>query len=336
MGPGDLARILEPLRALAQGDRTAHPDLLVGLSVADDAAVYKLSDEQALIQTVDFFTPIVDDPADYGRIAAANSLSDVYAMGGEALLALNVGGFPDSLPRELIAQILLGAAEKVREAGAVTAGGHTVVDEEPKFGLVVLGTAHPSQVATLAGARPGDRLFLTKPLGTGLITTAARSDALVEPAHLDGAVASMVRLNRGAAAAMREVGIGTAVHACTDVTGFGLLGHAAEMAVASGVRLLFDARALPLLPGALHYGGEGFAPGGARRNRQFFSDLVRLDDRSVSKALYEVLWDPQTSGGLLIAVDPARAGALATALQSRGEPAWLVGEVVAGQGVEVA
>lgn len=314
---------------------TAHPNLLVGLSVADDAAVYRLSDEQALIQTVDFFTPIVDDPADYGRIAAANSLGDVYAMGGEALLALNIGGFPDSLPREMIADIFLGAAEKVREAGAVVGGGHTVVDEEPKFGLVVLGTVHPAQIVSIVGARPGDRLFLTKPLGTGLITTASRADGLVDAAHLEAAVASMVRLNRPVAAAMRAVGIGPAVHACTDVTGFGLLGHAAEMAEASGVHLVFEAASLPLLPGALHYGAEGFAPGGTKRNRQYFGDWVRLDEGAVSRALREVLWDPQTSGGLLIAVDPAHADALADELATRGESFWIVGQVAEGRGVEV-
>lgn len=319
-----------------QGDVAAHPNLLVGLGGADDAAVYKLSEEQALIQTVDFFTPIVDDPADFGRIAAANSLGDVYAMGGEALLALNIGGFPDSLPREMIADILLGAAEKVREAGAVVAGGHTVVDEEPKFGLVVLGTVHPAQVATVAGARPGDRLFLTKPLGTGLITTAARADGLTDVAHLEAAVASMVRLNRPVAAVMRTLGIGPAVHACTDVTGFGLLGHAAEMAEASGVGLIFEVERLPLLPGALEYGAGGFVPGGTKRNRQYFGSWVRLDEVTVSRALREVLWDPQTSGGLLIAVDPARAEALAEMLAGRNEPFWVVGQVVDGRGVEVA
>lgn len=313
----------------------AHPNLLVGLDGADDAAVYKLSEEQALIQTVDFFTPIVDDPADYGRIAAANSLGDVYAMGGEALLALNIGGFPDTLPRGMIADILLGAAEKVHEAGAVVAGGHTVVDEEPKFGLVVLGTVHPAQVATVAGARPGDHLVLTKPLGTGLITTAARADGLTDPAHMKAAIASMVRLNRTAAAVMRAVGIGPTVHACTDITGFGLLGHAAEMAEASGARLVFEADRLPLLPGALQYGEGGFVPGGSMRNRQYFGGRVRLDERAVSWALREVLWDPQTSGGLLMAADPALVEALVEALAAEAEPFWVVGRVAEGQGVEV-
>lgn len=328
--------MLEPLKSFAQGDLAAHPNLLVGLGIADDAAVYKLSEEQALIQTVDFFTPIVDDPTDYGRIAAANSLSDVYAMGGEALLALNIGGFPDSLPREMITDIFLGAAEKVREAGAVVAGGHTVLDQEPKFGLVVLGTIHPERIATVAGARPGDRLVLTKPLGTGLITTAARADGLVDAEHLATAVESMTRLNRGAAAAMRAAGIGAAVHACTDVTGFGLLGHAVEMAEASGVCLRFEADTLPLLPGARHYGAEGFAPGGAKRNRTFFADRVRLDEAAVDRSLREILWDPQTSGGLLIAVDPAAVETLTAALEARGERFWIVGTVIEGQGVEVA
>jgi selenide,water dikinase len=336
MGPGDLAQVLEPLKARASEAQAAHPALLVGLGVADDAAVYRLSPEQALIQTVDFFTPIVDDPRDYGRIAAANSLSDVYAMGGEALLALNIGGFPDTLPHAMISEILLGAEETVRAAGAVIAGGHTVIDAEPKFGLVVTGTVHPDRIVTIAGARPGDALFLTKALGTGLITTAARGDHLADPAHLAEAVASMRRLNREAAAAMRAVGIGPeGVHACTDITGFGLLGHTGEMAEASNVACHLSVEALPLLAGARLYAEQGYSPGGAGRNRSYFSRQVRLHDDTVDRALASILWDPQTSGGLLIAVAEAHAEALAAELTAREVLARRIGTVEIGTGVYV-
>ncbi len=325
MGPGDLAQVLTPLRQFWV-DYTDE-NLLVGLAGADDAAVYRISDEQALIQTVDFFTPIVDDPRAYGAIAAANAMSDVYAMGGEVMLALNIGAFPDSLPREMISEIFIGAAEKVREAGGVVAGGHTITDDEPKFGLVVTGTVHPSKIMTLAGARPNDQLILTKPLGSGIIATAARSDKLHEEAHLEEAVRVMTTLNRGAAAAMRR----TNVHACTDVTGFGLLGHAAEMAAASGVGMLIYASALPILPGAIRYAGEGQLTGGAGRNRTFFQQVTV--DASVEKPYVEVAWDPQTSGGLLIAAPPDLCDDLLMALEEEGVQGCSIGHVSEGRGV---
>ncbi len=328
MGPGDLAEVLKSLRAFwmdYEDDR-----LLVGLKGApDDAAVYRLSEEQAIIQTVDFFTPIVDDPRAYGAIAAANSMSDVYAMGGEVMLALNVGGFPDSLPREMIAEIFLGAAEKVREAGAVVAGGHTIVDEEPKFGLVVTGTIHPDRVLTLVGAQPGDQLLLTKPLGSGIIATAARNDALHETEHLEEAVAVMLQLNQGAAVAMQRVG----VHACTDITGFGLLGHASEMATASGIAMVIGAAKLPLMRGALRYAREGHLAGGLKRNRAFFTG-VKVDS-AVDQACAAVAWDPQTSGGLLIAVSKEKTDEMLATLEGEGVSGYHIGQVYEGKGIKL-
>lgn len=325
MGPGDLAQVLTPLKSF-WGDYEDQ-NLLVGLAVADDAAVYRVSDEQAIIQTVDFFTPIVDDPYAYGAIAAANSMSDVYAMGGEVMLALNVGGFPNELPHDMISAILMGAAQKVREAGGVVAGGHTVMDEEPKFGLVVTGMIHPDKILTLAGAQPNDQLILTKALGSGIITTAARADGLSEPAHLDEAVEMMMTLNRGAAAGLRKV----AAHACTDVTGFGLLGHASEMAEASGVGMRIRASALPVLSGTLDYAEKGYVTGGAKRNQRFFEQVTV--DPNLQKAYVDLAWDPQTSGGLLIAVPQENAEQLLAALEQQGTHGWLIGHVTEHPGV---
>ncbi len=254
-------------------------------------------------------------------------MSDVYAMGGEVLLALNIGGFPSSLPREMIAEIFLGAAQKVREAGAVIAGGHTVVDEEPKFGLVVTGTVHPQRVVTLAGAQPRDQLVLTKPLGSGIIATAARNDALDEEATLDEAIAMMSQLNRGAARAMQRVG----VHACTDISGFGLLGHASEMAAASGVGLWIDATRLPLLSGALQYAKAGHLAGGLHRNRDFFDKVVVAS--TVKPALAHVAWDPQTSGGLLMAVAEDKTDALMAELERENVRGFRIGHVTEGEGI---
>jgi selenide,water dikinase len=240
---------------------------LVGLQTSDDAAVFRLSPEQAIIQTIDFFTPIVDDPWTYGAIAAANSMSDVYAMGGDVLLALNVAAFPQSLDPAVVSAVFEGAATKVSEAGGVIAGGHTVVDDEPKFGLSVTGTIHPDRILTKAGARPGDRLFLSKPIGTGVVTTALKRDA-VDAADLAAAVEAMLTLNRAASAAAREV---AGVHACTDITGFGLLGHAAEVAAKSDVGLRLRAGAVPLLTGAERYAAAGHQAGGLGRNRDHFA-----------------------------------------------------------------
>jgi selenide,water dikinase len=329
MGPGALAQVLRH-STLTQ---YSHPDLLVGLQSSDDAAVFRLSAEQALVQTVDFFPPVVDDPWTYGAIAAANSMSDVFAMGGEVLLALNVAAFPDDLPSEILAEILAGGAAKVAEAGGIVAGGHTVTDPEPKYGLCVTGTVHPDRILTKTTAKPGDRIFLTKPLGTGAITTAIKNGA--GSAEVAAAVVSaMSTLNLASARAARSV----AVNACTDVTGFGLLGHASEVAAKSGVRLVLSAGAVPLLPGALAAAGAGHLPGGLGRNREHFADnpeagvtfAVALDPD-----LEALLYDPETSGPLLLTVPLASAGAFADAFALADLPIWEIGEVVPGRGVEV-
>jgi selenide,water dikinase len=301
-------------------------DLLVGLAPSDDAAVYRLDDERALVATVDFFPPLVDDPADYGAIAAANALNDVFAMGGQPLVALSVAAFPESLPGEAVAAVLAAAAETVRSAGAVLAGGHTLRDDEPKFGLAVVGTVRPDAVWTKAGAQAGDVLFLTKPLGTGLIVHGAKR-GLVSAEALAGAIASMRRLNADAAHLVRAVG----PHAVTDVTGFGLLGHAWEMADRSKLQLVLDADALPLLPGARDVAAAGERTGGDSRNRDFAAAHVSVV--GVDEDLVALAYDPQTAGGLLVAVAARRAPALESAFAASGQPLARIGRVEAGAGV---
>lgn len=323
MGPADLQAVLRPLAAFR------HPDLLVGLGPGDDAAIYRINATQAIIHTVDFFPPVVDDPYTYGAIAAANSLSDVYAMGGTVLMALNIAAYPSGLPLEGLTAIFQGGADKVAEAGAVIAGGHTVTDPEPKYGLAVTGIIHPDKILTKAGGRPGDRLILTKPLGSGLVTTALKAGVAL-PEHIEVAVNTMLRLNKVASELAQEVGIS----ACTDVTGFGLLGHAGEMAEASDVSLRFWASELPLLPGALDYAADDLVPGGAVRNKRFVQPRLRLDP-AVPTQLHEILFDPQTSGGLLIALHPDKVDRFIQLCRDREQPCWVVGEVVVGSGVEV-
>jgi len=320
MGPGDLQDVLGDLR------REEHPDLLVGLGRSDDAAVYRVTDDVAIVETVDFFPPIVDDPYLFGAIAAANSMSDVYAMGGQVLFALNVAGFPRELPKDIIAAVFRGGADKVREAGGVIAGGHTVVDAEPKYGLCVTGRVDPRRILIKGGLRPGQRVFLSKPLGTGVIATAAKNDKC-EPAVLDGAVQSMLRLNRVAARVAQEAGATGA----TDITGFGLLGHASEMVAASGAGLLIRSQALPLLPGARALADLGIFSGGMGRNRRFLEEEVgRLRiDAAVPDALVKMLCESETSGGLLFAVDPQRAAAVHDGFERANEPVWEIGEVTA-------
>jgi len=327
MGPETLAQVLRPLRTMFQP--ADFPDLLVGLEVADDAAVYRITDDLAIIQTLDFFTPIVDDPFDYGAIAAANAMSDVYAMGGEVILALNIAAFPRDLPPEMIGEILRGGATKVAEAGAVLAGGHTIDDDEPKYGLAVMGTAHPQHILTKAGARPGDLLALTKPLGVGIVATAAKGE-MADPAHIMEASRSMMRLNREAARIATRVG----VHAATDITGFGLLGHGTEMAEMSGVRLRFVVSQLPFVPGARLYAQDWLFPAGTCANERFYAAKIAFGP-GVSEEMRQLLYTPETSGGLLMAVDPGRVGALTQQFESAGQPFWLVGTVIAGQGIEV-
>jgi selenide,water dikinase len=299
------------------------------VGVTDDAAVYQIDSETAIIQTLDFFPPVVDDPYTYGAIAAANAMSDVYAMGGEVVLALNIAGFPDSLSPETITEIFRGGADKVAEAGGVIAGGHTVIDAEPKYGLSVMGIAHPKQVLAKAGARPGDVLVLTKGLGTGMILTAAKRDA-ARPEHLQGAVESMLRLNRHASHLAREAG----AHALTDVTGFAIVGHSLEIADRSGVQVVLRARDLPVLPGALEYAEAGIDFGGMGRNMNQLGPRATLAP-DLPEAYRRLIFDPQTSGGLLMALDASSAGPLVEALRADGYPSAVIGEVREGSGLLV-
>lgn len=327
MSPATLAAVLRPLQH--QFTPEAFPNLLIGLGQPDDAAVYRLSDEHAIVQTVDFFTPIVDDPYAYGAIAAANALSDIYAMGGEVLFALNIAALPEDLPDDMVSAIFRGGADKVAEAGAAIAGGHTVKDREPKYGLCVTGVVHPSQVMAKGGARPGDALVLTKPLGVGVVTTAVKRD-LADPAHVDAAIASMSRLNRNAARVARRFN----ARGGTDITGFGLLGHALEMANGAGVQFRFRWEALPFLPGALEYGQEWIFPGGAATNEATYRAAVQFDS-AIADWQRMLIFDPETSGGLLIAVEPDRVDALVAELRAGGDEAHVIGEVVAGSGIVV-
>lgn len=300
-------------------------DLLIGLDPADDAAVYRLDDERAIVFTVDFFPPLVDDPRVFGAIAAANALNDVFAMGGAPLLALSVAAFPEELPTEMLGEVLAGAGEKVREAGAILAGGHTIRDAEPKYGLAVVGTVHPDAVWPKAGAQPGDVLFLTKPLGTGIVLQAVR-DGVAPAGALDAAIASMVELNRAAADVIRPY----EPNAVTDVTGFGLLGHVYEVASRSGVRVLLQADELPSLPGARELAEAGVRTGGDRRNRDFAEAHVQSNADAAAEAL---AWDPQTAGGLLVSVPTARAAVLEATLDAEGVFARRIGQVEEGSGV---
>jgi selenide,water dikinase len=318
--------VLRPLRETFR--KESFPNLLVGLDSPDDAAVYQVSEDQALIFTTDFFTPVVDDPYTYGAVAAANAMSDVYAMGGQVVLALSIAAFPPKLPAAAISEILRGAAEKVAEAGGVIAGGHTIDDDEPKFGLAVIGTVHPSRVGMKGGAQPGDQLLLTKPLGVGIITTAAKGDA-ADPAHLDGAIRSMTELNRRAAELAQQVDF----HAMTDITGFALLGHGYEMASPSAVRFRFFFDQLPFLPGAKEYADLNLFPGGACNNQRTYQDHISFN--GLEEEIQLLLFTPETSGGLLIALPPAEADRLEELCQEAGQPVWRVGEVVEGEGIEV-
>jgi selenide,water dikinase len=331
MAPGDLQEVLAVLKPT---DPTAHRDLLVGLGAADDAAVYRVGPELALVETVDFFPPVVDDAYTWGAVSAANAMSDVYAMGGEVMFALAVAGFPRDFPKAIIAEVFRGGAEKVAEAGGVVAGGHTVVDAEPKYGLCVTGRVHPDRVLIKGGLRPGDRVFLSKPLGVGVITTAAKNQIAADDS-LATAMASMLRLNRVAARVASEAG----TKGATDITGFGFVGHAAEMVAASGAGLAIAAARLPILPGALDLAAAGKFSGGQGRNRRHFEAL--LGDRlqfgpDVPPALASLLFESETSGGLLFSVAPDRASAVVPAFEKRNEPCWEIGEVVPASVLKIA
>lgn len=316
MGPGALAQVLRPLTS-----NTIPPELLVGIHAADDAAVYRVNGQQAIISTADFFPPVVDDPYTFGAIAAANALSDVYAMGGQVLMALNLVAWPDNLAYSILSEILRGGSDIVAQAGGVVAGGHTISDKEPKYGLSVTGMVHPERILTKGGAQPGDLLILSKPLGTGLITTAHKREQVTD-SDLEAAVTSMMQLNRAASEALAKIG----VHAVTDITGFGLLGHAWEMASQSltGMRFAFDA--LPLLPHARNYAEAGCVTGGAGRNAIFLQPHVHFSER-LDTYDRELLWDPQTSGGLFAAIDPAQWPTLAALAPD--VRFWRIGEVTA-------
>lgn len=304
---------------------TPDANLLVGLDTSDDAGVYRLTDDIALIQTVDFFTPVVDDPYTFGQIAAANALSDVYAMGGKPLTAMNLIAFPtDRLGLDVLAEILKGGADKVREAGAIIVGGHSIQDKEPKYGLSLTGIVHPDRVLTNAGAKPGDKLVLTKPLGVGIITTAIKG-GIAAPEAIDEVTRVMAALNNTAAEVMQEIG----VHACTDVTGFGLLGHASELTRASGVGIELSAEAVPILAPAWEYVRMGVVPGGTRGNLRYLKPYVEFAPE-ISEEVQLLLADAITSGGLLISVPAEKADRLVAGLKERQTlAAAVIGQVTA-------
>lgn len=305
------------------------PNLLVGHTGSDDAGVYKIDDERALVLTVDFFTPVVDDPYDFGRVAAANSLSDVYAMGGKAIAAMNIAAFREDLGSEVISEIFRGGAEVAGKAGIVIVGGHTVKDSEVKYGLSVVGIVHPDRIVQNAGAVAGDLLILTKPIGTGALSTALKAEAL-DAANYAPLVASMTQLNREASERMLEHG----VHACTDITGNGLLGHALEMAEASGVTIEIEAETVPVLPGALEMIEKKYVPGGTLTNRALVEGHVSWD-RDRDNVIDELLVDPQTSGGLLISVPEAAAANLLEDLRAGHAEAAIIGRVHAKKSVSI-
>ena len=319
VGAGVLAQLLDGLQV--------HRDenLLVGFDKSDDASVYKVSEDLALVQTVDFFPPMVDDPYLFGQIAATNALSDVYAMGGEPKLALNLLCVPEDMPKEAVHQLLRGGYDKVYEAGTIITGGHSILDKEPKYGLAVTGFVHPDKVLTNSGAKPGDVLLFTKPLGIGILTTAAKAD-LASEESMDLAYKMMTTLNKSA----RDVMVKYNVHSCTDVTGFGMLGHLYEMAQGSDVEITLDVDAIDLIPEALELARMGILPAGMYRNRKFAEAGVDAGDTELAKQ--DMLYDPQTAGGLLMAVDPADADALFEELKTTVPSAQRIGTVAEYQG----
>ena len=316
MAPGPLAQVLRQLPTVED------KNLLTAAIPFADAGVYRLSDDCALVQSVDFFTPIIDDPRTFGRIAAANALSDIYAMGGKPLTVMNLVGFPACLEQDVLVEILKGGAEKVQEAGAIVVGGHTVEDDEPKFGLAVTGLIDPKLLVTTAGAQPDDVLVLTKPLGVGILATALKGEVIKEEQMIE-AIHGMETLNRAAAEVMLEVG----VNACTDITGFGLLGHALELAEASQVGLEIEASALHVYPQVMDLAAIGLVPVGSYRNREHYLPKVVNRER-VSAEIVDILADPQTSGGLLISVSEEKLSQLTARLAAAGCDAFHIGRIV--------
>jgi selenide,water dikinase len=307
--------------------RQHDPNVLVGFDHADDAGVYQIAPDQALVQTVDFFTPIVDDPYTFGQIAATNALSDIYAMGGKPLTSLALVCFPDKADLEILERILAGGLSKMIEAGCTVIGGHSIRDEETKFGYAVTGLVHPGKILANSGAQPGDALILTKPLGTGVISTAIKNGK-AEPAWIDAAVQSMTKLNKQAAELIgnREY----RVHGMTDVTGFGLIGHAREMALASNVALRISSKDIAILPGALECIRSGQVPGGLKANREFAECVVGYES-AISDELKTLLFDPQTAGGLLISIAEGDCEQLVVEMQASGIPARSIGKVTESQ-----
>ena len=306
---------------LGQVPRVVNKNVLVGFDTADDAGVYKLTPDCALVQTVDFFTPIVDDPYTFGAITAANSLSDIYAMGGQPLTALSIVAFPAASELEILTDIIRGGANKIHEAGCVVIGGHSITDEDIKFGYAITGTVHPDRVISNRGACAGDVLMFTKRIGTGIISTAIKKGYAKE-SDVQASVKSMLELNRSSCEAMLEF----EVHACTDVTGFGLIGHAREMALASNVTLEIEADRVQYLPGAIEYSKRGAIPGGLKNNRVFASCAVEIP-RELPEEIMNLLYDPQTSGGLLIALSQKDAASL----EKRLNTAYRIGSVITKQ-----
>lgn len=309
-------------QVLCQLPKTYDENLIVGLDTSDDAAVYKINDDLAIIQTLDFFTPVVDDPYTFGQIAAANSLSDVYAMGGEPKLAMNIVCFPNCLSPDVLAEILKGGHDKVKESGAVLVGGHTVEDDEPKYGLSVTGFVHPNKVLTNGDAKPNDLLVLTKPIGIGIINTAIKG-GLATKKHYDEAVKVMTTLNKFAMEAGNKVGI----NGCTDVTGFGLLGHGLELAEASSVTLKINYKDIPLIEGVLEYAQMGLVPAGAYSNEVYIGDKVKISS-DIPREIVDVLYDPQTSGGLLMSVPEDKVDKLLGELKNTPTSFGVIGKVL--------
>lgn len=328
-----MAQVLRPLAQFSHTTDFAQSavarNLLVGLDAPDDAAIYQIAPDRAIIQTMDFFPPVVDDAFAFGAIAAANAMSDIYAMGGSVLFGLNIAAWREDLPLELLSEIFRGGAEKMREGGGVIAGGHTITDQEPKYGVAVTGEVDPRALFTKGGAQTGDVLFLTKPLGTGILTTAGKQGIAAEQ-DLQNAIDWMMTLNRDAAHAARAAGL----KAATDITGYALLGHGHEMASASGVQFQFNLSALPILDGAFKLAKQGSSPGGAARNRDYLRDKVLLPE-NLSDEWEAVLFDPQTSGGLLIAAPREKTNALIQEFKARNVAYWEIGTAVAGNGIAV-
>jgi selenide,water dikinase len=319
--------VLRPIEGIFSA--TEFPDLLVGLGEPDDAAVWDLGGDRALVVTTDFFTPVVDTPYEYGAIAAANSLSDIYAMGGKPFLALNVAAFPPNLPPAFLGEILRGGADKAKEAGVVIAGGHTIQDQEPKYGLIALGFADPNKMFTKGGARPGDALVISKPLGFGTTTTAIKL-AKASQAHMDEVIEWMIQLNKDAAELALEFG----VRGATDITGFSLLGHAWEMASASKVGFRFEWEKIPFVSGAKTYAEDFIFPGGASDNKLFFGKHVQFT-RPLEEEEELLLFDPQTSGGLLLSVPAGNLEAMLARAEEIGQSLWVVGTVGDGDQIEI-